>query len=449
MKKILILLWILLLSVFFLFVSCDNNSNGVPEERPEATGKEVTQDVFSDVLTKNTSIVKPVSELAPQVMNVIQNAEELTFTAKISAKENSTFSITTVDDYEKYKEYLKTIPDDKIEKPAEASLKPGEYEYIEIEYKTLVQGEDEDGNIYSIKYKEKSGNEETVGIYTDPTSKHLMTDLNCLSCSITVDEEDYSCMDWSALLSKIIAAAGATSDISGTIEVTAGKETYSLSFKDIVTGSDKKLTIKCDCKAEVNSEKVGSGTCTVELTIPDDLYVVETENEGFMLGSFNVEVKDIDINDTENKSLLTGNLNVECSVDKNSNYSLELGVDLKGSENSIISGNMVLKGNIGESSLYFALNDLNITEGDVVITGDLVCDITTSSKECKFACSLSEKVGNTEYMAVELALDYSSDMEESLLDAVKIYKLVINGENYSAESLRAMLKQILNSQNMA
>ena len=256
-------------------------------------------------------------------------------------------------------------------------------------------------------------------------------------------------MDCSALLSKIITVANATSDISGTIEVTAGEKNYSLSFKDIVTGSDKKLTIRCDGKARVDNTEVGSGTCTVELTISDDLCVVETENESFMFGSFAVAVKDIDIKDTENKSLLTGNLDVECSVDKDSNYSLKLGVDLEGSENSIISGNMVLKGNIGESSLYFALNDIKIKEGNALITGNLVCDMNTSSKEYKFACNLSEKVDDTEYMAFELALDYSSNMEESILDAVKIYKLVINGENYSAESLRAMLKQMLDSQNMA
>lgn len=443
MKKILILLSIFLLSISFLFVSCDNNANSsVPAVRSEATGKEITQDVFSDVMTKNNSIVTPVSELAPQVMNIIQNAKDLTFTAKISAKENSQFSFTTVDDYTKYKEYLND--DNKIYKPADSLLTPGVYEYINIEYKTLVQGEVEDGDIYSIKYKEKDGNEKTVNNDTTPSSDHLITDFNCLGYSITGEEEDYSYIDCAGLLSRIITIANSTSDISGTIAVSAGKKTYSLSFKDIVTGSDKKLTANCSATVKVADEEIGSGSCTVELTISDDLCIVEAENEGVMLGSFNVTVKDIDIKDADNNSLLTGKLDVVCSVNKDGDCSLKLGVALKLADGSI-SGNMVLTGNMEESSLYFALNDLNITEGNVAITGSLVCDIDIVANEYIFACSLSEKVGGAEYMAVELALDYSSDMEESILDAVKIYKLVIDGENYSADSLRAFINQMFDS----
>lgn len=101
-------------------------------------------------------------------------------------------------------------------------------------------------------------------------------------------------------------------------------------------------------------------------------------------------------------------------------------------------------------SIAVSLYDITLSVKDAVLTGSIDVSADFDKMEGSLELSLSEKIGDKDIAALELALDVKNAEEltegsiiEYLINNVKIYKFEIEGKSYSAESVRTFIKTAL------
>lgn len=513
MKKVLILLSIVLLSISFVLVSCNDSpaSDVVEEERQEAVGKDVSDEVFQTFVGTNGNFMTPVENLssAYKTLDELFDSEDssLELCIEITPKEeNGTFTIVSEAAFKNYyKKYFEDYFGPDMAKNAESSsLTPQEYKAITITYGpkgcsasfeisstaskshevTYNNFGDISGQLKSDKVREANSEDDDAGqlILFD-------LDLYCLfmsNFSYKVENEKIeTTVSLSGLLKELIATAK-NADFSASLTLSSGTTKYVVDLTEKITGETKDgkstITVTDTAIYKQDDKEIGKGACKVKFSFDDEFGIHaegdEKSETGAMTGAFTLSVTDISIKSNDSNVEITGAVGLGLDINKKtgslsfkdlkvhykedgteSNLLLSCDIAIAGVNSDTctftvknlsltldgvsISGNFELKASNNVTAI--TIQDLKIASSDVSITGNLGFVIDSNNKSYYLAATLSEYVGETEYMAVELGLEMDKNTEGSIIDEMKIYKLVIGGESYSASSFKEALKELMSA----
>lgn len=439
MKKPLILLLTLTMILSLLFVSCDNNSkepteNGtVQKEQTEevAVEKTFTEENYAEILEKNRNLTN---------LDVFKNMsldslKEIKGTFKLSSKDG--FSLLSEEDLkslsgategEGANQTVANTTNDTTSGETEGS-KPNVYEYIEVKVSYQVSASEEEAAQTENTESQSEGDSEQPLVITykllksaEQTGTGESSGTQTKDPSIKLDDimggssDDPLVKEILILISKAMKAgegeeSGATVDISfseylGQI-VALGATTPEISLSvELKDQSDKAV------KVALSDAKLGGNSENRTLTFGGTLSITKDNSNVVSLGS---------------------NISVTFSEDFDIEYKLK-----KGENNP-----PTLKG-----SVSFDVKDIKLALGtSVEISGDIKgsAKLSGGDEGIKATCNLTEKFDGNDYIVTSFNINYGKATTD-FMDALTFTKFKFNGDTYSCDSVKAVLKKVMESE---
>lgn len=390
MQKLSILFLALLLAVSLVFVSCESNPNNQhTETKTEATGKEFDDSAANAIMDGNKDVMAEVQPYLATIQGIMKNPgniKSLAVNLKVEpGNSGDTFSFTTAEDYKAYKSYLEKY--NETADSGKGMYIPDDSVLVPQKYKYI-----------SVSWK-RSGSDELVLTYKTDKKAYKVEDFHYgesvdnplgmdVQCFGYAHETDGGA-DYSSIINNFLVLAEAAPTLSGSVTVGVESKTYVFSFSESLSSEGKSIIVVDNISIKEGETTIVSFKCKSALKFSDDFSIVYDDENG---------------------------------------------------SEPVFKGSMTLS----FSDIEFLLGD-----GTYSLSGSIDGTIDFTASRAVVNCTLTEKIKNIEYIALDFSFDVTEDVInkgsiDAVLDCIKIYTFKVGGTSYSSESVKKYISGLVN-----
>ena len=440
MKKTLILLLTLILSLSMVFVSCENTPNGgkLPnktentgkDDKPGDTGNPGKEDEpgktevkFDDNLIY--SVIDKNSEIVNLIPKELLNARKDNL--KVSPEVNLTLTSSEGSSFVLY------------ETDAESGKEANKYRSITVvgngsngEADSISETEKEGSSPFEITYILEDGTEGKVD-FKNPECA-LLDDLSSVIFSLfspeTSDEENPNSDSMKINVESLLKLFEKSLNITGNFKLNIENRTsLSVEFKDVVISSNletSELSLEGSFETYTGEEKTYSFDGRIGVQLSDNFSITVTK-------VFDESHKDILSSSTKITGSVVISLNIK-DTEKDNSFRYTCTLVFGPYESKVVyQKGTEISGFIGLS------NEIELSFDGLYVKGEVGIGLNYSTKKISANIDLVEKINGEEFIDVKASLkdcDIENKEPKDTLKDLEIEKIVIGGNEYSADVVK-------------